>query len=305
MESFGPWLRRERERCGITLEDISRSTKIRTRYLHAIEQEHLGELPGGIIGRGFVRAYASCIGVDEEEAIASYLAACAANQAQLPSPEPQPFVQRCCDRLMHLSPWVYAAGFVAIYFTVVALEHPQHYEQFHEPAAKQVSSLPSDSANASSPGSQSQGVKEARSTEASASEQSESRASKFALRQADTVLSSRPLSATSQSNTFTLMIKARQDSWMLIIADGQRVLCETLLAPAERSVEAHSLITVRAGNVGAVDFSFNGKSLPTQGTYDEARTLTFDASGLQARFPKAVLSPGPQVDSMIPAPVEQ
>jgi cytoskeletal protein RodZ len=308
VESFGPWLRRERERSGITLQDISKSTKIGVRYLQAIEQEHLDELPGGIIGRGFVRAYASSIGVDEQEAVASYSAACAANQARLvPLPEPQPFVQRCCDRLVHFPPWIYVAGFLAIYFGVVTFEHQHHDEQFHEPAAKQVSSSPTDSASAASPGSQMQSVKEERASEASARAESESTplGSKPALQPADTFVSSRSLAVTSQSNTFTLSIKARQDAWMLIIADGQRVLCETLVAPAEKLVEAHTQIMVRAGNIGAVDFSFNGKGLPTQGAYDEARTLNFDANGLQTRVPKAAVSPVPRVDSMMPAPVEQ
>jgi hypothetical protein len=56
-------------------------------------------------------------------------------------------------------------------------------------------------------------------------------------------------------------------------------------------VEAHSHIVVRAGNIGAVDFSFNGNSLPTQGGYGEAKTLSFDAHGLQTRFSN-VVSPG-------------
>jgi len=84
-----------------------------------------------------------------------------------------------------------------------------------------------------------------------------------------------------------LTIKVRQDAWMSIIADGHSVLSETLVAPNERS-----------GNIGAVDFSFNGDSLPTQGAYGEARTLSFNAYGLETRFPKAVAS-GAERDSEI------
>jgi hypothetical protein len=61
---------------------------------------------------------------------------------------------------------------------------------------------------------------------------------------------------------------------------------DTLVAPAERSVEAHSYITIRAGNVGGLDFSFNGEVLPAQGDYDEPRTLHFDAQGLEGPVPK-------------------
>jgi len=71
MESLGPWLRGERQKRRITLEDISRHTKIRMHYLHAIETEHLHDLPAGVIGKGFVRAYANYLGIDEQQAIAA------------------------------------------------------------------------------------------------------------------------------------------------------------------------------------------------------------------------------------------
>ena len=75
MEAFGEKLRRQREQRGITLEAISSSTKISTRMLRALEEEKFEQLPGGVFNKGFVRAYARQVGMDEEEAIADYLAA--------------------------------------------------------------------------------------------------------------------------------------------------------------------------------------------------------------------------------------
>src|SRR5579864_9844414 len=69
------WLRQEREKKSVTLDDISLSTKIGTRMLRALEEEHFDQLPGGIFNKGFIRAYARCVGLDEEQAIADYLAA--------------------------------------------------------------------------------------------------------------------------------------------------------------------------------------------------------------------------------------
>src|SRR5258708_3596519 len=71
--SFGEKLRKEREQRKITLDDISSSTKISTRMLRAIEDEHFDQLPGGVFNKGFVRAYARHIGLDEEQAITDYL----------------------------------------------------------------------------------------------------------------------------------------------------------------------------------------------------------------------------------------
>ena len=69
VESLGARLKREREKRKISLEEISLSTKIGTRFLVAIEEEHFDQLPGGIFNKGFVKAYARSVGVDEAEAV--------------------------------------------------------------------------------------------------------------------------------------------------------------------------------------------------------------------------------------------
>jgi cytoskeleton protein RodZ len=52
VESLGARLKREREQRKITLEEISLSTKIGTRFLLAIEEEQFDQLPGGIFNKG-------------------------------------------------------------------------------------------------------------------------------------------------------------------------------------------------------------------------------------------------------------
>ncbi len=73
--AFGEKLRKQREQRGLDLEAISKTTKISTRMLRALEDEHFDQLPGGIFNKGFVRAYARQVGLDEEETVADYLAA--------------------------------------------------------------------------------------------------------------------------------------------------------------------------------------------------------------------------------------
>lgn len=75
MGSFGERLRREREMRGIQLDEIAAATKIGSRSLRALEEEDFAKLPGGIFNKGFVRAYAKFLGIDEEQAVADYLAA--------------------------------------------------------------------------------------------------------------------------------------------------------------------------------------------------------------------------------------
>lgn len=72
MPTLGEALRQKREERGITLSEISESTKIGTRFLKAIETDNFSVLPGGIFTRSFIRTYAKQVGLDEDEAIALY-----------------------------------------------------------------------------------------------------------------------------------------------------------------------------------------------------------------------------------------
>lgn len=82
MGAFGDKLRQQRERRGLSLDAISSTTKISTRMLRAIEEERFEQLPGGVFNKGFVRAYARHVGLDEEEAVSGYLDALRETQVQ-------------------------------------------------------------------------------------------------------------------------------------------------------------------------------------------------------------------------------
>lgn len=75
MGQFGEELRRERVSRGIALETISEKTKVVTRYLCALEDEHFELLPGGILSKGIVRGYARTVGLDEALWVERFLAA--------------------------------------------------------------------------------------------------------------------------------------------------------------------------------------------------------------------------------------
>jgi len=72
-EFDGARLRRSRLRAGIELEEISGVTKINPTYLRFIEEERYAELPAPVYVRGFVRAYADCVGLDSTRVATSYM----------------------------------------------------------------------------------------------------------------------------------------------------------------------------------------------------------------------------------------
>ncbi len=72
MASLGQELRRERELRGISLKEISDSTKIGIRYLRALENDNLEILPGRFFTKGIIRAFAKHLGLDEESVLNKY-----------------------------------------------------------------------------------------------------------------------------------------------------------------------------------------------------------------------------------------
>jgi flagellar biosynthesis protein FlhG len=69
----GAWLRRSRLRCGVEIDQIALVTKINPTYLRFIEEEKFEDLPAPVYVRGFVGAYARCIGLDPERVVAGYM----------------------------------------------------------------------------------------------------------------------------------------------------------------------------------------------------------------------------------------
>jgi len=65
-QGIGMSLREARERRQIALVEVEAATRIRLRYLRAIENEEWDVLPGGVYTRGFIRTYAAFLGLDGE-----------------------------------------------------------------------------------------------------------------------------------------------------------------------------------------------------------------------------------------------
>ncbi|HET9298309.1 MAG TPA: DUF2914 domain-containing protein, partial [Candidatus Polarisedimenticolaceae bacterium] len=70
--SLGDQLRAARERRGVTLDDVSDTTRIRTSYLEALERHHWEALPADVFTRGYVRTYAEYLGLDHEHLLKVY-----------------------------------------------------------------------------------------------------------------------------------------------------------------------------------------------------------------------------------------
>ena len=88
-DKIGGVLRGAREAANATLDDISALLKIRSDHLEALENDDFERLPGSVYAIGFIRTYATHLGLNAGELIERYKAAIAVPHLEDQGPNPQ------------------------------------------------------------------------------------------------------------------------------------------------------------------------------------------------------------------------
>ncbi len=93
MPGIGETLREARVRQRVNIEELEQSTKIRAKYLRALENEEFGLLPGPTYVKSFLRTYAEKLGLDPQLLVEEF-------RAKYEEPEPveiQPIASQARD----------------------------------------------------------------------------------------------------------------------------------------------------------------------------------------------------------------
>jgi cytoskeletal protein RodZ len=115
VHKLGEVLRAAREAKGVDLPQVERETKIRERYLSALERGDYRELPGAVYTKGFLRNYGAYLGLDPEYLIDLYrleTMSSAAERPAMPAP-PRPIGVRR-SRTFIVSPGAVAGAILTI-----------------------------------------------------------------------------------------------------------------------------------------------------------------------------------------------
>src|SRR5262250_619099 len=72
MSSVGTYLRGLREKQGMSVDELSRATRVLHHYLEALEGDNILSLPAPVFTKGFIRAYCQAVGVPPEQALKLY-----------------------------------------------------------------------------------------------------------------------------------------------------------------------------------------------------------------------------------------
>lgn len=306
MSGFGDKLRREREMRGISLEEISASTKIGTRSLRAIEEEDFEKLPGGIFNKGFVRAYSRFLGLDEEETVADFDAAWNDYEAAK-RPAPQVLTEELQPEHSK-SGWM----FVLILIILSAIGAGWYKVQRSRDAAavsapapvenpKPSSPVPQNSAAPSAPSNSAPEPNPAEGAAATPTESTQKSAGtqkSGSTQEASPNFDNSPVSSADQkkqsamspnpavvpqpaSAPIRLQVFAREDSWLSVSADGKNLGEGILSAQKTRSIHAQKEVRLKVGNLAGVEVSFNGALVDVDGQPKQVKELIFTINGLQ------------------------
>jgi hypothetical protein len=91
---IGATLHEARERRGLSLEDVERATRVRARYLGALEDERFELLPPGGYRRTFLRGYANFLGLDGDRFVDAYASRFERPEPHEAVPTPAPAARR-------------------------------------------------------------------------------------------------------------------------------------------------------------------------------------------------------------------
>jgi cytoskeletal protein RodZ len=247
-------IRQAREQRGLTLQQVSRNTKIALHVLQAIEASDAARLPAHVFTRSFVKTYAQEVGLDPDSTTRRYL-----EQVEAPdAPEP---AHRELDSPLgrQLEPWVPSRGrllngrfgraTVLIVIGITAMV------------------LAVRGAKRGRPGETSQPGAPAVSAEVAAAQ-----AGTPAV--AGTSGTSDPPPTSGGSTTsLHLAIAPTGPCWVQATVNDQ-VVFATLLQPGDhRTVDAPSDVTLRVGDPAVFAFSINGKPARVPGVAGKAVTV--------------------------------
>jgi cytoskeletal protein RodZ len=250
--SFGELLKREREMREVSLNEVTVATRIAPKFLEALENQEWEKLPGGVFNRGFVRAIARYLGLDEEHLLGEYDLAHGEQKAEiLPAPE---------NRIPAPPKWLVALGVLVILLGVAGAVAAGVYG-WRRYAAHRAS-------------------KQSFSSSAPAQPQPPSALPSLMV---DVTPASAPNASliSSTGSPLDLSVSTSAATHLRIVADGKVLLDTDLRAGENRRFSAGQRFEVTAADISAVLLELNGQMMPPPGTSGSSGTIVLSQQDLR------------------------
>lgn len=289
METLGDYLKNKREAQNITLEEASQVTRIGKAILKAFENNQFDLIPPKVFAQGFIKSYATYLGLDGSEAVKRYFEALDSLEPEQ-SPEEEVLQEKHFQPIMTPGRILLAVIVLVAVFNLWLLMRSPKTE--NDTPLKNIpekqSSAPVQSLSVSQPA---QSGEESESLPTSKEEESplvieeklssgEEEEPVVAADEETTIpeeQSPEPSdlkTAVSPSEEMALRIEAAEQAWMKIQLDQKEPFEALLKAGESYTVKAQTKFTLKIGNAGGVELFFNEKPLGNPGKPGEVVDLT-------------------------------
>ena len=253
----GDILRREREKQGLTIADIEKGTSIRGLYIEHIERGNIGELPGLVYAKGFVRNYAKFLRLNAEALVQQFA------EENGSTPPPAPAEPESAPRRISLS----TVGDESLSSISIGGTRSSYASIFGKLAAGIIvlAALVGGGVAAIS------AINSPAQVPAAPPVKTEQPAAPAAAAEADASDTARAAHAdgVNVSVTFT------ERCWTEVSVDGKSVFEGIIEKGKTESWKGKESVVIRAGNAGALDVTFNGRKLGKFGDNGEVLERTF------------------------------
>lgn len=253
----GDILRREREKQGLTIADIEKGTSIRGLYIEHIERGNIGELPGLVYAKGFVRNYAKFLRLNAEALVQQFA------EENGSTPPPVPAEPESALRRISLS----TVGDESLSSISIGGTSSSYASIFGKLAAGIIvlAALVGGGVAAIS------AINSPAQVPAAPPVKTEQPAAPAAAAEADASDTARAAHADGVNVSVTLAERC----WTEVVVDGKSVFEGIIEKGKTESWKGKESVVIRAGNAGALDVTFNGRKLGKFGDNGEVLERTF------------------------------
>ena len=329
IKSLGEKLRSAREALSLSVQDVEIQTRIRARFIDALEQGNISSLPSITHARGFLRNYAQFLGLPVDEVVDEFTAAVGGSKKTSPAtPQPsalaQPDKPRKPVSTTGASDTAPRRAYVAPSQRIgpavpSGLSKPKEQPKRSQPS-RQEETAPPLSRLIRSPlfailflvmglvgvawwaTSQLSAVTGDRFIQGTEAAQNGEQAATLTLTPSPTFrLTSTPTLSPTPAvfDSVNLSVTALQNTWTLIEVDGFVVFEGLMIAGSNLEYQARDKILVRTGNAAGITVVFNGIDLGPLGEYGRLVERFFTTTGVMTPTATPTITP---TNTLVPSP---
>lgn len=307
MGEIGSTLKTQRERLGFSIANVESQTYIPDRYLKAMEEGSLEELPSTVQGKGMVKNYAQFLGLDPEPLLLNY-ADVLQERLTATRDDPDPRSQsslRATIRRFLASPTILWVG-VVLLISMVSIWSGWLIFGNRDPGTDTTPTIP--------------GVADIllpTATYTATQENPDATPGEIGIDISPTPgsngidnedLEPSPTSVITGNEKVQVQLVIIQRSWVRVTVDNIKVFEGRLLPGSVKLFGGELSIEVLTGNAGGVEVIFNQQDLGAMGLYGEVIDRVYTADGVATPTPTISPTPIPSdtpIPSLTPTPTPQ